>query len=126
MNRLYNIRAGDRRGALSVASKELGASLVLLYDTTEVLGLHRVVGAPAVMGRAALVELHYPEPRGDVYFVLQLEPMLAPTWLAGLDSAALQGRAGRPVGAPHSLSWLQLSQVGGPVTQRSISPGRKP
>jgi hypothetical protein len=110
-NRLYNIRAGDRRGALSVASKELGASLVLLYDDTRVLGLHRVVGSPAVMSRAALVELGYPEPRGDVYFVLQVEPVVSPSWLEGSGLIGAMVRR-TPRGAAFAARWLDLASLG--------------
>jgi hypothetical protein len=109
--RLYNIRAGDRRGALSVGSRELGASLVLLYDSAWQVGLYRVVGAPSVMTSAALLATGYPEPRCEVYFVLQLEPVEAPSWL--VTSRAVEAlAAGRTPGAPFSVTWLELASDG--------------
>ncbi len=109
-HRLYNLRAGERRGALTVRSAELAASLVLLYDDKQVIGLHRVVGVPAVMVRNALVDLGYPEPRGDVYFVLELEALVTPSWLAAIRPSTLPGARHRPTGAPFTTSWFQLSQ----------------
>jgi predicted component of viral defense system (DUF524 family) len=109
-HRLYNLRAGERRGALNVRSAELGASFVLLYDEERILALHRVVGIPSVMSRDALLELGYPRPRGDVYFVLHLAPVDAPVWLA-VSTVAHDLGHNRPRGQPFSVTWLELASA---------------
>ena len=85
----YNIRAGDRTGAVEIGGRELGAKLLLLYENRD--GTLCVVRA-AKIGRwrpataAELLATGYPNPRGDIYFVADLEFVEdLPMWADSID-----------------------------------------
>jgi predicted component of viral defense system (DUF524 family) len=74
--RQYNIRAGDRVGAVEIGGRELGAKLLLLYENRNG-SLHVARAAKVARWRPAtaddLLATGYPNPRGDIYFVADLE-----------------------------------------------------
>ncbi|MDP2342289.1 MAG: DUF2357 domain-containing protein [Deltaproteobacteria bacterium] len=108
---LYNVRAdSERRGSVSLASSELGAAFLLTHFDGEARRLFRVVGSPMLMTRTNLLDLAYPEPGGQMYFVLPLEPIAPPEWMSRVDIVALQRTAARTVGSPFAVSWLDLAQ----------------
>lgn len=111
---LYNLRAdGERDGALAIGNAALAATLVLTYGDDGVHRLYAVVDAPAVMTKVQLLNLGYPQPGGEVYFVMKLREMeQAPDWLARIDlGAMLASNAGQPRGAPFALSWMQIAAM---------------
>jgi hypothetical protein len=109
--RSYNLRGDDRAGAVQLGSRELGADLVLLYervrDALLVVDLARIRHWRAVT-RDDLMQSGYPEPRGRLYFVAALEPIIGkPAWLGRVDVAALRP-SGQPFGAPFVVTWWDL------------------
>ena len=108
--RQYNIRAGDRVGAIEIGGRELGAKLLLLYENGN-SGLHTVRAAKLVRWRPAtaadLMATGYPNPRGDLYFVADLEfvePL--PAWADSIDLELLT--AGVRNGAPLVVTWWDV------------------
>ncbi len=106
----YNIRAGDRVGAVEIGGRELGAKLILLYENRND-ALHIVRAAKLVRWRPAtatgLMATGYPNPRGDLYFVADLEfvePL--PAWADSIDLERLT--AGVRNGAPLVVTWWDV------------------
>lgn len=99
----YNIRAGYRIGAVEIGGRELGAKLVLLYENRN--GVPQVVRAAKLVRwqpamAADLLATGYPNPRGDLYFVADLEFVEhLPTWvdLVDLELLTANVRHGAPL-----------------------------
>jgi uncharacterized protein len=107
----YNVRAGDRSGAVRLAGRELGASLLLLYERAgssyHVLHLAKTGGWRAV-DRSELISTGYPSPGGDLYLVTPLHRILEPpTWLGDIAIDRLRP-SGLIAGAPFAVTWLDL------------------
>ena len=101
--RQYNIRAGDRAGAVEIGGRELGAKLLLLYENRNG-ALHVARAAKVALWRPAtagdLLATGYPNPRGDIYFVADLEFVEhLPTWADSIDLEVLTAnvRSGTPI-----------------------------
>ena len=78
----YNVRAGDRRGALGPDASELRAEWLLLYRDNGSRSLWIRDGSWFVQTREQLIELGYPNPRGPVYLCAPVvERVDAPSWL---------------------------------------------
>lgn len=106
---LYNVRAGDRPGALEIDASELQAEWLLLYrdDGTRTLWVRD--GPWFVQTREQLRELGYPAPGGPVYFCAQVaECADALSWLAEIRIDDLPRTAGRAKLAPFVVSWAEL------------------
>jgi hypothetical protein len=116
--RLYNLRADpERRGAVGLRGPELSAELAVLYGH---LGagpaLFRVVDEPRVLVADDLRALGYPDPRGRVYFCVQLEPLAqVPPWWpsADIEQLAAHHRGDRPPAAPIVVSWRTVVEQAG-------------
>jgi hypothetical protein len=107
----YNVRAGDRRGALTPDASELRAEWLLLYRRGGQPTLWRRDGSWFVQTRDQLIDAGYPDPRGAVYLCAPVaERIDAPSWLEDvrLDDLAPEGR---PRGAPFAISWSDLLQI---------------
>ncbi|CDO28316.1 hypothetical protein BN979_01097 [Mycolicibacterium vulneris] len=106
----YNIRAGDRPGAVEIGGRELGAKLLLLYerlgDRLRMMGVARVLRwRPATA--ADLIAADYPSPRGELYFVADLEfvePL--PIWIDAVDLDLLTRNVRG--GAPLVVTWWDM------------------
>lgn len=113
----YNIRAGDRTGAVEIGGRELGAKLLLLYETRN--GALRVARAAKVVrwspaAAAELLATGYPDPRGDLYFVADLEFVEhLPTWVESIDLEALTGNV--RYGAPVVVTWWDVVRAASDV-----------
>jgi hypothetical protein len=109
---VYNVRAGDRRGAVQLGGRELAAELVLLYmsrhGTWQTLGLFRRRGAWRVLSRTDLEALAYPRPGGDYYFCAELEPVKVPDWLQEVPDQIFAGTRPRPYGSPLAVTWQDI------------------
>lgn len=105
---LYNVRAGDRRGAVAADAEILRAPDLVLYGRDVVPTLWARRGPWFVQSREELRRLGYPQPRGTVYLCCPAERREdEPEWLPLLDIAAA-GLGGELFGEPFAVSWQQL------------------
>jgi predicted component of viral defense system (DUF524 family) len=108
---LYNVRAGDRRGAMGTDASELQADWLLLYGSDGIQGLYERRGAWFVQTRGQLLELRYPRPRGSVYLCAPVaERNDAPGWLREFDVTRLAAGPDRARGAPFAVTWADLAE----------------
>ena len=108
--RQYNIRAGDRVGAVEIGGRELGARLILLYERRDG-SLHVTHAAKVVRWRPAsaadLTATGYPNPQGDLYFVANVELVEnLPKWADLIDLEALLSKVAD--GAPTVVTWWDV------------------
>jgi hypothetical protein len=106
----YNIRAGDRAGAVEIGGRELGAQLLLLYENRNG-ALWPVRAAKVTRWRPAtaadLTATGYPNPSGALYFVADLEFVEhLPIWADSIDLALLTAKARD--GAPIVATWWDV------------------
>jgi hypothetical protein len=106
----YNIRAGDRAGAVGIGGRELGAKLILLYERQS--GSLRVTHAAKLLRwrpatAADLTATGYPGPGGDLYFIADIELVKhLPAWA---DLIKLEFLVSKDVrGAPTVVTWLDV------------------
>lgn len=115
--RQYNIRAGDRAGAVEIGGRELGAKLLLLYENRN--GALHVVHAAKVLSwrpatAAELKATGYPNPRGALYFVADLELVEdLPAWAGSIDLALLTANV--RTGAPLVVTWWDVVRAASTV-----------
>ena len=118
--RQYNIRAGDRVGAVEIGGRELGARLLLLYENRN--GALQVARAAKVVRwrpatAAELLATGYPNPHGDIYFVADLEFVEhLPTWADSIDVELLTAIARN--GAPIVVTWWDVVRAASSVEPR--------
>ncbi|AFM15610.1 hypothetical protein Mycch_0793 [Mycolicibacterium chubuense NBB4] len=108
--RQYNIRAGDRIGAVDIGGRELGSKLLLLYENRNSV-LHVARAAKVVRWRPAtatdLMATGYPNPRGDIYFVADLQFVEhLPAWSDSIDLEFLTANVRN--GAPLVVTWWDI------------------
>jgi PD-(D/E)XK nuclease superfamily len=118
---LYNLRAGDRSGSVGVNSRELACDLLMLYGQVDQPELWQLTGEPVLMSRSRLVEMEYPDPRGDLYFCLPLDslPSLGRSYGISDDVVqwiAEQERGSRPRFSPVAVTWLRLLEAANVAT----------
>jgi hypothetical protein len=105
---LYNLRAGNRRGAIGPEAEILRASHLLLYGPGVVTTLWTRRGAWFVQTREDLLRLGYPSPGGPIYLCCPVERNgEEPEWLASLDLGSGDLKASEP-GAPFATTWVDL------------------
>lgn len=114
--RQYNIRAGDRSGAVEIGGRELGAGVLLLYEN-ESDSLHVTHAAKVSRWRPAtaaeLKATGYPDPQGDIYFVADLDFVEhLPAWAHLIDVGILTAHD-RP-GAPVVRTWWDVVRAASP------------
>jgi hypothetical protein len=110
---LYNVRAGDRPGAVSPQGDVLQASDVVLYGPGVRPTLWKRAGAWFVQTQLEMQGLGYPNPRGPVYLCCPIERSeVEPEWLGrlGIGSGPLSGAV---VGAPFVATWQALLDAAG-------------
>ncbi|MGE2832703.1 DUF2357 domain-containing protein [Mycobacterium sp. SMC-4] len=114
--RQYNIRAGDRTGAVEIGGRELGAKLLLLYENWG--GELRVVSAAKIMRwrpvtAADLTATGYPGPRGELYFLAELDFVdRLPSWADTIDVRLLTANV--RAGAPLVVTWWDVIRAASP------------
>jgi len=86
---LYNLRAGDRPGSVTVGGPELACDFVLLYGESAGAQIREVRGGPISCDQQRMLELGYPNPR-QTYFCIALGPEVS---LGAIDRAAVERRA---------------------------------
>lgn len=103
---IYNVRAGERRGALSPEASELQADWLLLYSDAEPRSLWIRDGSWFVQTREQLIDLSYPNPGGPVYLCAPVvEHAALPSWLSEVRVDQLATSADRSTRAPFAVSW---------------------
>jgi predicted component of viral defense system (DUF524 family) len=108
---LYNVRAGDRRGAVALDSDVLQASDLLLYGRDTAPSLWSRLGSWFVQSREQLLDMGYPSPGGKVYLCCPIERRDdEPEWLSGI-SERVPDLTGKPIGTPFTVSWQQLLRL---------------
>lgn len=106
----YNIRAGDRAGAVEIGGRELGAKLLLLYENRNG-DLHVARAAKVVRWRPAtaadLLATEYPSPRGALYFLADLEFVgRLPIWMDSINLESLTATVRD--GTPTVVTWWDV------------------
>jgi hypothetical protein len=110
---LYNVPAGDNRGAVAADAEILRARDLILYGMYNAPTLWARSGAWFVQSREELKRLKYPEPLSSVYLCCPVEHQEGePEWLPLLESPLLDiaaaDRDGTLGGEPFAVSWQQL------------------
>jgi uncharacterized protein len=110
--RIYNLRADDRTGAVALGSPEMSTDLVLLYDGGDAVAAYRSRSSFTVLNAEQLSALGYPDsPSGRLYCCVALgDAVDVPTAVTATTVAAL-ARAGRPRprwGAPRVVAVVDL------------------
>ena len=107
---LYNLRSGNRRGAVERGQRDLDGPLVLLYgrpnDGFRFELYERTAGWESITGEA-LSRLGYPNPQGDTYLLARIQQLPAPAWLEEVAVERLLPRDWMP-GRPYSTTWLDV------------------
>ena len=110
---LYNVRAGDRPGAVTADAEVLRAPDLLLYGRELVPTLWTRRGPWFVQSREELRRIGYPQPRGPVYLCCAVERREdEPEWLPLLELAAA-GLESRLFGEPFAANWQELLDAAG-------------
>jgi hypothetical protein len=108
---LYNVRAGNRRGAVAADADILGVADLVLYGTDLVPTLWARRGPWFVQSREELRRTDYPQPRGPVYLCCPIERSEdEPEWLPLLDFGSA-GLGSDLIGEPFAVSWQQLLEA---------------
>jgi predicted component of viral defense system (DUF524 family) len=74
-NKIYNTRAGTRRGSLRLTIKEVSATYLLLYTSgqSSTNKLFKLNGkGPLLVSKEELIKRAYPRPGGEFYFVFDI------------------------------------------------------
>jgi hypothetical protein len=112
--KLYNVRADGRSGAIEAQSPVLGAQLVLLYSNTlNFVEVWSVKAGPFTVTRTGMEDMGYPNPGGDIYYCFVLQPVDAAAWSAELTPAWImnvkqQVDPSADDGAPVPATWLDI------------------
>lgn len=113
-NRLYNLRADDRKGSVGLGSDELGADLLLTYGRQLDRGtVWKIADEPVLMTREQLLESGYPTPGGELYYCLRVNAIETGPWQdqrfeKRLTDLVERSSAERALGAPFTATWLDL------------------
>lgn len=109
--KLYNLRAGDRRGAVGPDAELLQALDLVLYGPGRAPTLWSRSGVWFVQSKADLLNLDYPAPGGSTYLCCGIELRDdAPEWLGSVAFGA--GTLAPPLsGAPTVCSWDDLLEA---------------
>jgi predicted component of viral defense system (DUF524 family) len=110
---MYNVRAGDRRGAVAADAEILRAPDLVLYGSATVPSLWARRGPWFVQSSEELRRIGYPQPRGRVYLCCPVERHSGePEWLPLLDLPSV-GLGGAAFGEPFAVTWLELLEAAG-------------
>ena len=115
--RVYNVRAGARRGGVHAGASLLQSQLLLLYcPANDEVALARIVSDAEEVSMAGMAAMGYPEPRG-AYWCVQLQWFEQAQSTRGLSPYSIDTYVrslGLEYGEPASASWGDvLSLMGG-------------
>jgi hypothetical protein len=106
----YNLRAGTRKGSVSVDGPELSCELVVLWGGGLGVQVRRVIGGPEVWNRARMQDTGYPDPQ-EAYFGI---PLGEEVQIADFDPAKVERLAlsrARDKYGPAVVSLLDLLEL---------------
>lgn len=112
--RRYNLRADGRSGSVGLGSRELAVDLALVYGPgAPYARLWAITGQPELVNRQKLINLNYPNPRGQLYFCLELGESAIDNWLPEIPSTAIAQlkqtvKPSTPAGAPVVINLLDV------------------
>ena len=110
--RSYNLRADDRRGSVGLNAKELNCDLALLFEPRLAkTAIAQIVGLPQLRSREQLLASGYPDPRGSLYYCIEVDFLKAGRWQNLLTIPMIEKLRQRRAtirGAPVTLSWYEL------------------
>lgn len=114
--KLYNVRTGGRRGAVSPTDDALNAPVVVLWsgEPTEppaIRGAFERVGPWQLASADDMAELGYPARDADaVYLLTPIEPLPVGTEDC-VSAEAIEALRPTPFGSPFAVTWELLSRV---------------
>jgi predicted component of viral defense system (DUF524 family) len=114
---LYNLRADQRRGSISLNSSELDVALLVLYgDGDKLVSFYRVVDKPILKTREQMLAMEYPKPGGLLYFCLKVVRIEYDLGLFRFSADSIRNLVASlhhpPLpGLPTVVSWLTLAQL---------------
>lgn len=92
VNQLYNLRADNRRGSVGLASPQLSCDLIVLScPKLDRSYLAKFIGQPRLINRKTMVSMDYPDPRGELYFCLEIEPVNNGYWDERISTRIIEG-----------------------------------
>lgn len=105
---LYNLRLGDRRGAVAITGAEAGASTLLLWSRNHpVIQVWTLATKLEVLDATEMSALGYPRPPTGRYLCRSLAAEQPPP--PGVHAAIVEQLcAGHPAGAPVATTWADL------------------
>jgi predicted component of viral defense system (DUF524 family) len=111
---LYNLRAGERRGAVGIDGQEVSADLVVLYGGgIPAPEIWRRSGPPEVWGPQRMRDSGYPSPSPQGYLCLPILEAAAGSLPPGLTNelvmAIQEGCRPGAIGAPAVVTWWNLA-----------------
>jgi hypothetical protein len=112
--KLYNLRVGDRPGAVDLTDDMLGAELIVLWAGSprrrSIVGAFERTGPWQVTTAEELSNLGYPTRHANArYLVTAIEPLHAAVERLISLEAVTQLTGGHPVGAPTTTTWDVVS-----------------
>ena len=111
INKRYNLRSDDRRGAVGLGSNELASDLILLScPKKNKTALARVVASPELHSKEQMEASGYPQPKG-IYYCFCIEFVEDNKWGDYFDTNTVEKireEKTNIIGAPVSLTWSSL------------------
>lgn len=106
----YNLRLGDRTGAVGIRGEEVSARILVLHGPALSQPLmYFVQDGPEMWAKEEMVASGYPQPRGSSYLCV----VLGQPFVAAADQVPTRQRVSklaRPDGSPTLVSWLELAK----------------
>ena len=114
--KLYNLRAGGRRGAVDATDEMLRSPLIALWmgvedDDPQICGVFERVGPWQIVTADELAKTGYPvEDASALYLVSAIEPMAARIETL-VSTEVVRSSRPHPFGSPFALTWEQLTRM---------------
>ena len=109
-NNLYNLRADNRRGAISLGAKHLACDFILLScPAINKTMLCSIAGSPEIHTKSQMRQMQYSNPNGP-YYCMNIEPIDENDWPSTDYHKVEQLRLNHNsiVGHPVVVTWLEL------------------
>lgn len=114
-NKIYNTRAGSKRGSLNLGIKETGAKYLVLHSFAEAdkVMLKLKGNGPRIFSKANMIAKFYPNPRQEFYLVYDIDDQLEKEFeFMRFDITKLSGYVAGPDSAlPFAVTLTELMRV---------------